>query len=183
LRDIISRIETDFSAHGEVICEIRVNGVVLSESDEVKFANNSSDEIRDLAVRSNKPCDLIVDSLKSASEFIVPLEASCFKTAEVFRGNDLPAAQKAFHDSLDGCQWLIDTLMYVRGAAQNIQEPIQWPERWFEAEKIIGKAVRELSEAYSNSDFVLVADLLEYELTAAFAVWKEVLQIEIASRA
>jgi hypothetical protein len=178
LQDIISRLETDFSMRGEVICEIRVNGILLSEEDETRLATNSSSEIRDLSVRSNKPADLIVDALNSAYVFVPDLEASCLKTAEMFRSSDLNSAQKLFHECLEGCQWMVDTLMHVRGAASGIQRPISQPERWFEAEKVIGRAIRELSEAYSANDFVLVADLLEYELTGALVVWKATLTAE-----
>jgi hypothetical protein len=182
LQDIINRLETDFSMRGEVICEIRVNGVLLSETDESRFAAHSSAEIRDISVRSNKPADLIIDAMNSAYAFVPDLEKSCLKTAEMFRGADLGLAQKSFHECLEGCQWMVDTLMHVRGAASGIQQPITQPERWFEAEKIIGRAIRELSEAYSASDFVLVADLLEYELTGALLVWKDALTNERAAR-
>jgi hypothetical protein len=182
LQEIINHLETDFSMRGEVICEIRVNGVLLSESDETRFAGQPSTEIRDIAVRSNKPADLIVDAMNSVYVFVPGLETSCLKTAEMFRGVDLPAAQKSFHECLEGCQWMVDTLMHVRGAASGIQQPISQPERWFEAEKIIGRAIRELSEAYSNNDFTLVADLLEYELTGALAVWREALTVESEAR-
>lgn len=182
LKEIITRIETDFSTRGEVICEIRVNGVLLSEDDEVQYAASSAAEIRDLAVRSNKPADLIIDAMASASAFLPDLEKSCLKTSEMFRGADLGAAQTSFHECLEGCQWLVDTLMHVRGAASGIEKPMSQPERWYEAEKVIGRVIRELSEAYSRHDFVLVADLLEYELTGALLVWKETLAHESALR-
>lgn len=182
LREIINRLETDFSLKGEVICEIRVNGHLLSEEDEEKFATSSCSDIQNLSVSSNRPADLIKDAMRSTKVFIPDLEASCLKTAEMFRGSDLAAAQKSFHECLEGCQWLVDTLMHVRGAASGIQQPIHQPERWFEGEKVIGRAIRELSEAYSGNDFVLVADLLEYELTGALAIWKEALDHEWSRR-
>lgn len=182
LREIIAKIELDFSNRGEVICEIRVNGVLLDESDEEKFAESSREEIHDLAVRANKPADLIFDAIRSAHAFIPDLEQSCLVTAELFRGADLGSAQKRFHETLEGCQWLVDTLMHVRGAASGINEPIGQPERWYEAEKILSTAIRELSEAYSKNDYVLVADLLEYELTGALAIWKDAVASEHSRR-
>ena len=182
LRDIIARLESDFSTRGEVICEIRVNGILLSEVDEEKFAESSSEEISALTVRSNRPADLILDAIRSAHVFIPDLEKSCLKTSELFRGADLSAAQQSFHECLEGCQWLVDTLMHVRGAASGIEQPIAQPERWFEAEKILTKVIRELSEAYSKQDYVLVADLLEYELTGALAVWAPTVEVERDAR-
>lgn len=182
LKEIISKIETDFSFRGEVICEIHVNGILLNEGDEIKFAESPSEDIRDLAVRSNRPETLVMDAMKSSYVFLPDLDKSCLKTAELFRGSDLAAAQKSFHECLEGCQWLVDTLMHVRGAASGINQPISHPERWFEAEKILMRVIRELSESYSKKDFTLVADLLEYELTGALSIWVEALEVERRTR-
>lgn len=178
LREIIEQLEAEFSNRGEVICEIHVNDVPLDDGDEAKFANSKREEIRKLAVRSNKPQALIADAIQSACVFVPELEKSCLATAELFRGSDLALAQKRFHETLEGCQWLVDTLMHVRGAASNIGEPIAHAERWYEAEKILMKAISELSEAYANRDYVLVADLLEYEVTGAMSIWRDAIEEE-----
>lgn len=183
LKDIISRLESDFVARGEVICEITVNGVLLNEGDETRLGGMQATEITDLAVRSNLPSNLINDAIRSAQVLIRDLEKSCLTTAERFRGTDQQEAQRSFHECLEGCQWLVDTLMHVRGAASGTKRPISQPERWYEAEKLIARVIRELSEAYSGKDFVLVADLLEYEMTGALAVWQQAIDIEFELRA
>jgi hypothetical protein len=141
-QDIITCIEAEFSGRGEVICEIRVNGILLSEDDEKKFANNPTTEIREISVCTNAPANLIFDAIRSALVMVPDLEKACVKTADMFRGSDLASAQKSFHECLEGCQWVVDTLIHVRGAASGIQKPISQPERWFEAEKLIGRVIR-----------------------------------------
>jgi hypothetical protein len=182
-RELITRIETEISTKGEVICEIRVNGRILSEEDESLLANNPSREIQEITIRTNRPADLIKEALASAVEFLPEVEAASVAAAEGFRGADLNAAQKAFGDAIEGCQWLIDTLMHIRGAASGIGQPIAQPERWYEAEKIISKAVSEVSDAYAANDMVLVADLMEYEVTGALGIWREALESERTHRA
>jgi hypothetical protein len=182
-KELITRIETEISTKGEVICEIRVNGKILSEEDETRLAQNSSQEIQEITIKTNRPSDLIKEAIASAIEFLPDVEAASVKAAEGFRGADLNAAQKAFGDAIEGCQWLTDTLMHIRGAASGTGEPIAQPERWYEAEKIISKAVREVSDAYATGDMVLVADLMEYEITGALGIWREALQAEQVHRA
>lgn len=182
LKDIINRLESDFVARGEVICEITVNGVLLNEGDESRLGDMRAAEINALAVRSNLPSNLINDAIRSAQVLIRDLEKSCLTTSERFRGTDIQEAQRSFHECLEGCQWLVDTLMHVRGAASGTRQPIAQPERWYEAEKLIARVIRELSEAYSAKDYVLVADLLEYEMTGALVVWQEAIDIEYQLR-
>ena len=182
LKEIIGRLETDFSARGEVICEIRLNGMVLNEDDEIRFAASTHDEIKDLSISSNRPEDLIRGAMDSTIAFIPDLEKACLKCAELLRGSDIKAAQHSFNELLEGCQWMVDTLMHVRGAASGIGNPIAHAERWLEAERLIGKVVIDLNEAFTRGDSVLVADLLEYEATGALAVWNEALTLERAKR-
>jgi hypothetical protein len=182
LKEIIARLESEFVSRGEVICEITVNGVLLNEGDETRLGEMKAAEIDALAVRSNLPSNLINDAIRSAQVLIRDLEKSCLTTAERFRGSDIQAAQRAFHECLEGCQWLVDTLMHVRGAASGTSRPLSHPERWYEAEKLIARVIRELSEAYSDKDHVLVADLLEYEMTGALAVWQDAIDLESRAR-
>lgn len=178
LREVISELEDQFSSRGEVICEIRVNGILLSEDDELKFADSPREEIRDLAILSNRPADLILESLSSVDGFIPQLEEQTLRTADLFRGADLLKAQHSFTETLDGCKWLFDTIVHIRSAAHGIGDPIQQEDKWFNAEKKIMGVVRDVSQAYSNGDLVLVADLLEYEMTSGFGLWREILRDE-----
>lgn len=182
LGELIAHLETEFSRDGRVICEICVNGVPLDESDEARFSDHELSGIHDLKVRTNTPDELIKGALESSEAFIPKIIASCLETAEAFRGVNLAAAHKKFKETVEGCQWLIDTLTHVRGAASNIGKPVQTAERWYEAERETKRNVGEVTEAFAKSDYVLVADLLEYELTATFGIWTEAIQIERTRR-
>ncbi|MES2855227.1 MAG: hypothetical protein V4692_05165, partial [Bdellovibrionota bacterium] len=181
--DIIKALEEDFSSRGEVICEIRVNGVVLEEVDEDRFKTNPSEAINDLAISTNQPSRLINDAIRSALAFIPEIELAAVSTAEDLRGTNVTGSRQAFVEILDGCQWLIDTIMHVRGAASGIGQPILNPEKWFEAEKLVGRVIGELTDAFTKSDIVLVADLLEYELPPSLSLWADALKEEQARRA
>jgi hypothetical protein len=180
LKEIITRIESDFAARGEVICEIRVNGMLLSEADEVKFAESQLWEIKDLSVRTQRPDLLIGEALTSALEILPQLEKSSLDTSSLLRGTDIALAKKRFSETLAGCQWLVDTLLHVRAAGDGVGRQFRHLDRWTGADQQLGQVIGEVSAAFSKSDLVLVADLLEYELTAALATWRDILQKEIS---
>lgn len=178
LHDMILQVEKVSYQKGEVICEIRVNGVLLSENDESKFAAHDRATIKTLAISTQRTDQLIREALVSTADFIPDLESSCVNAAEALRGAVHADGQRAFGETLQGCHWLIETLSYIRGAASGIQLPIERSERWIEAEQAIIRSVREMNAAYNNNDSILVADLLEYEVTAALSIWREVLGLE-----
>jgi hypothetical protein len=183
LRDIITRLEADYSAKGEVICEISVNGLVLNENDEMMFAGSSREEIFELAIQTNKPSDLITQALRSVVDMVPQLESCALITSEYMRAGEKATAAKKFDETIDGCQWMVETLVHVRGAASGIGAPIKNVEEWTASEKMITKVINELSDAYTRSDLVLVSDLLEYELTAALQSWKSTMDSVMVTRA
>ena len=178
LSQIIEKLEAHFNGSGEVICEIRVDGLLLDEGDEKRYGESNTRQIQMLEVRANRPDDLIRDAIASTLVFIPDLTTASLDAAEKLRGSEVKEGLRAFGDVIQGCQWFVDTLMHVRGAAAGTSKPITHVERWYEAEKFIGQVVTELNAAYGGNDSVLLADLLEYELTGAIEIWKEVIENE-----
>ncbi len=183
LRQMIAELEADFSSRGEVICEISVNGLVLNEQDEVRYAESTREEIYELSVQTNKPGDLITQALKSAIEMIPQIEAAALATSELMRAGEKASASKKFDETIGGCQWFVEALVQIRGAAAGIGAPIQNASQWAESERQITNVIVEVSGAYSKSDVVLVSDLLEYELTSALHSWKSTVDAVLQSRA
>jgi signal transduction histidine kinase len=183
LQDVIARLEADFSTRGEVICEIRVNGLVLHESDESKYSQSQMEEISTLAIASERPDDLIRDALVSALDYLSRVRKACETVSELFRGTDIHKAQTRFAEVIDTCQWMVDTITSLRGAAEGTGNPITVKDRWVDAENRFSEVVTDILGAYQKHDHVLTADLLEYELNNVLEYWTSVLTSEAAARA
>lgn len=177
LRDVIVKMEE--SNVGEVICEIRVNDLLLNEEDEAKFAATAVADLDKIEIKTMRPTQLVTDALKSAAELVPQLEKSALTTAELIRAGEAARASKGFSETIGGCQWLVETLLHVRGASEGLGLAFADATQWVESEKMIGRVVGEVSEAHRRSDTVLVADLLEYEMTAALAMWKTTIAGEL----
>lgn len=170
LSEVISALEATFQLKGEVICEIQVNGIAITEEDEVRLGGTPITEIESLIICSSEPARLIDQALGSCKEFIPHVKQSCIRTSEKLRGTDVAAAQSQFIETMEGCYWLVDTLRHVRGASKG-----QNLDQWTGYENKMASVVREVVVAYEAKDYVLVADLLEYELSEAVAAWETVL--------
>lgn len=175
LSEVISELEATFQLKGEVICEIQVNGIAIDEADEVRLGATPVTEIESLIICSSEPARLIDQALNSCREFIPHVKQSCIRTSEKLRGTDSAGAQSQFIETMEGCYWLVDTLRHVRGASKN---NVTGPglDQWTGYETKMTAVVREVVKAYEAKDYVLVADLLEYELSEAVAAWEIVLK-------
>jgi hypothetical protein len=176
LQDIIQKIEKSFVVRGEVICEIHVNGMRLAEEDESRLASSRREDISDLMVQTSSPGRLIGQALQSCREFLPQLRASCVATADTFRAQDITEARGKFLETLESCSWFVDTLMHVRGASTGQTDIIRDFKSWKKAETRLHTMVQEMSTAYEKRDYVLTADLLEYEVSEALSDWQPILE-------
>lgn len=185
--EVINRLEIIVAARGEVICEIRVNGELIDEEQEAKLAAeaktmNPRSAIRSLSIRSDRPEHLIGEALRSSLSFIPLLTRASVDTACRFRDGDVHVGSEQLNEALEGCQWFVETIHHARGAASGLGTGVYQAERWQQAEKMLFDVLTELTATFDRKDFLLVADLLEYELTAALEMWAPVLQAEADRR-
>lgn len=185
--EVIHRLEKMAAQKGEVICEIRVNGQVISESEEAKLMDdpqkmNPRTGIQSLSIRCDRPEHLIAQALRSTLSFIPLLSKASTDTAQRFRDGDVHLGSEQLNEALEGCQWFVETIHHARGAASGIGFGVHHAERWQQAEKMLFNVVNELTTTFDRKDFTQVADLLEYELTAALEMWAPVLTQEAERR-
>jgi hypothetical protein len=176
LAQVIDQLEKEISARGEVICEIAINGVLLEDGDEARMAERPRQAIEEIAIRTDRPENLIRQAMQSTHSFIPLLTEASLSTAHSFRDGRWQQAAEQFREAIEGCHWFVETLLHARGAASGTGQPVRGAERWHEAEKMLFRVVQELTEAYDRKDYVLTADLLEYELTAALEMWEPVIR-------
>ena len=176
LAALIKAIEKDCSGRGEVVCEIRVNGIVLDEDDEVKFAGTDVARIENLSVKVSDVSNLIDDALKALTEYIPEMVRISLLTSEKFRGEEIESAHRSLESITQGSRWLVDMFAQLRRNAIITVKKIPEAE-WTQSEAELLKVTRELIKAFETKDYVLLADVLEYDWVTALQRWQSLLQL------
>lgn len=96
---------------------------------------------------------LVVEALESVHEYLPNLIQSTEKLAELFRENQEYNALQTMGIYIDGLDWVI-------GMTHSINQH----EVVFSANEAIDEHLQVMNEGLSLRDFVLVADVLEYEV-------------------
>lgn len=185
LREAIDRLEADFAKKGEVICEISINGVRLSEEDETNLAFSEFTGVEEIVVKTSRPFELIQEAATSATTFMTRLEAISLEASEAFRQEELDPAYKLFFSTADGLSSLIEMLVSIRRVIfqQAIPPQVVGPHRvldenrWQLAEESFLDTTQELLEAFQRRDFILVADILEYDVPVSLRNWMDILAL------
>jgi hypothetical protein len=115
--------------------------------------------------------DLVVTNLTNAKEYLEKLIPGFQKAADLFRMGNEQEANQYYLQILDGVDWFSQVILTIVNAQENIFEAQSLEERQKKLTDLMGQML----EANKNQDWVLLADLLEYEMIPFYKVWQEVL--------
>lgn len=177
LAEVIKVIENYFWHRGEVICEIRVNGMFMDGKDEIRFASEKVENLQSIEIRSQSPHDLLAETLGSVSEYLPRVRESAIVVAERFQQGSNEEAHRLCLKVLDSCRWLSDWLFLVKKSCGNWAHVKVSEDLWRGAELTFTNVLRDLCSAYENKDFVALADILEYEVSNSLGQWLELISL------
>lgn len=111
-----------------------------------------------------------LETLQTANEYIVRLESGIIEGISLFKNNEESQAVEMLPYIIDGAEWLNDAMKLTVGIHS---EEINYDEV---REKLV-----EIVEAFNNEDYILVGDLLEYEILPVIGQWKVIIRKSIIS--
>jgi len=119
--------------------------------------------------------DLVANNLANAKEYLEKLVPGFQKAADLFRMGNEQEANQYYLQILEGIDWFSQVLLTIVNAQVDIFKEQTLEER----QKKLTEFMAQMLEANQNQDWVLMADLLEYEMAPFYKDWQKVLsQIE-----
>lgn len=110
------------------------------------------------------------ETLQTANEYIVKLESGIAESVRLFKSGEEGQAVKMIYDIIDGIEWLTDVMRLTVGVH----------EKKIEIDETNNQLV-EIVEAFNNEDYILVADLFEYEILPIIGQWKVIIRNSISN--
>jgi hypothetical protein len=170
LRELIAAAELEAQKLGNVVCWIEVNGVKLSEANEEQYSGTSISEIKNFKAGGSSEHTILVDTIHSLCQLLPHYENSAVELSNKMRTDGLSSEVVAQIAYLVGdIQLFNDSIIRLQNFG------LADPGVWQQALGAINRTVAELLQAFEQKDQVLLADLLEYELTQCFNTWQDVL--------
>ena len=115
--------------------------------------------------------DLLANNLANAKEYLEKLIPGFQKAADLFRMGNEQEAHKFYLQILDGIDWFSQVVLNIVKSRGNQVEGQSLGDR---QEKLTG-LMAQMLEANQDQDWVLMADLLEYEMIPYYEDWQETL--------
>ena len=142
---------------------------VSSDSQDTLKTLTTSVELLELELAELQ--DLLANNLTNAKDYLVKLIPGFQKAADLFRMGNEQEANQYYLQVLDGIEWFSQVVIIIVSTQKNKSEEKSLEER----QKKLTDLMSQMLEANQNQDWVLMADLMEYEMIPLYKDWKEVL--------
>ncbi len=176
LEDVLVKLSRGKLPEDHLVGTVKVNGREFSELYPGQSQEVVVEKINDLEITTVSLEKFAAAAINDCTVFLVRLVESVQKTAELFRMSDETVANEYFAKVVETIRALLQFIETTRKTVDwNFQtsmyngKPIQ--EEW---DRLL-EVVDELHEIQEESDWILLADILEYEFVPALNRWKEII--------
>ena len=174
LGDLLSHIETKGVAQGNVIRSMKINGQE-SSADSSVVRKTPFSEIKILEIEISTLSGIINKNIENADAYLIRLIPGIEKSVELFRMGNEQEANKFFINIIDGIDWLSQVLDMILAAKAISPDTVFGGKSIQDRRTSLVGFTQQMVDANKNQDWVLLADLLEYEILPYYQEWSELL--------
>ena len=174
LGDLLLHIEKEGVPQGNVVRAIKIDGQE-SSPDSPEAKKTSLSEIATLEVEISTLSDIIDKNIENADAYLIRLIPGIEKSVELFRMGNEQEANKFFINIIDGIDWLSQVLDMILTAKAISPDTVFDGKSIQDRQASLMDLTQQMVDANKNQDWVLLADLLEYEILPYYQEWSNLL--------
>ena len=145
-------------------------------SDDREALQKKPSDIDSLEVELANLKDLVATNLANALDYLKKLMPGCELAADLFRAGNEQEANKYYLQILDGIEWFSQVVSVIMSPDEGETELPDTDNESLEVrQKKLTDLMSQMLEANENQDWVLLADILEYEMVPFYKDWEKIL--------
>ena len=145
-------------------------------SDDREALQKKPSDIDSLEVELANLKDLVATNLANALDYLKKLIPGCEQAADLFRAGNEQEANKYYLQILDGIEWFSQVVSVIMSPDEGETELPDTDDESLEVrQKKLTDLMSQMLEANENQDWVLLADILEYEMVPFYKDWEQIL--------
>ena len=174
LGDFLVYIEQGGVERGNVVRSIKFNGEQYSPDSPLAQQTPLS-EIETLEMEVSTLLDIIDRNVENADAYLMKLIPGIEKAVELFRSGNEQEANQFFLSIIDGMDWLSQVLDMILTAKEISPDTLIHGKSFKDRRANLIDFTEQMVNANKNKDWVLMADLLEYEILPYYRQWSSFL--------
>ena len=145
-------------------------------SDDREALQKKPSDIDSLEVELANLKDLVATNLANALDYLKKLIPGFEQAADLFRAGSEQEANKYYLQILDGIDWFSQVVSVIMSPDKGETEMPDTDDESLEVrQKKLTDLMTQMLEANENQDWVLLADILEYEMVPFYKDWEKIL--------
>ena len=145
-------------------------------SDDREALQKKPSDIDSLEVELANLKDLVATNLTNALDYLKKLIPGFEQAADLFRAGNEQEANKYYLQILDGIEWFSQVVSVIMSPDKGETELPDIDDESLEVrQKKLTDLMSQMLEANQNQDWVLLADILEYEMVPFYKDWEKIL--------
>lgn len=169
LEQLLIKVMEDKHLTGRIVTDVMVNGEPFSEIYPHQAEDVETAEIESVEIVSMPTAEMAVNITRELYKVVTLMDHGARRVAELFRKADDSEALEVYQDLLDVTRDFMGMIGVLRG-----EFSLKQNANFNEAAEELSSLFSEMVEVIENEDWILLADLLEYEFIPAVERWKKV---------
>jgi hypothetical protein len=163
-QDVLQELESKHLGQGKMISSVRFDGNEVIQFREAEFLSRPLQHLGEIQVQAVPMEEMVKSAVTEAEGYLVTLQTSLVEVAEAFRHQLVNEANNKLSQVFEGIKMLAALLQGVELSLSGQYH--QGPTSVAEILAEMGPALESLIESQGQQDWILVSDILEFELLA-----------------
>lgn len=178
LNELYKNLLGEYKSTESFVNKIRLNGKDLTENELENNGNLPIKEIDSLELIILTVPEMALNNINNAMEYLNKLIPGIEKASELFRTKSEEEANKYYLQCVEGLAWFREVIDNVKLTLKEELDKLDFGSKSIEIhdEKMLS-LTKELADSQSKKDWVMLADLLEYELLPYLEEWKSIMPL------
>ena len=163
-QDLLQELESKHLGQGKMISSVRFDGNEVLQFREAECLNRPLQFLGEIKVQASPMEDMVKSAVTEAEGYLFTLQTSLVEVAEAFRHQLATEANSKLSQVFEGVKMLAALLQGVELSLSGQYH--QGPTSVAQVLAEMGPTLESLIESQGQQDWILVADILEFELLA-----------------
>jgi hypothetical protein len=173
-QELLTDLESRQLSDSEVISSVHFDGDEILNFRREDALSVELNRIQEVRVEAIGQSEMLRGAIQEAGAYLPTLRTSMLNVAELFRGERLDQANAQLQEVFNGIRMFVALLrgmeLSVSGVAAAKESKVE------QALQQMGAVLEEQIKAQTQKDWMLVADILEYDLAPALQTFEEILK-------
>lgn len=172
LDQIFIKVMENGVLENRVVTDVFVNEKPFSEIYPHQAEDIDLKDVQSVDIRTQSVGEVAVEITRELYKVVTLMGEGATRVAELFRQADDAEALETYQDLLDVTRDFIGMVSVLRG-----EFALKDHKEFLEASDQLSSLFTEMTDVLANEDWILLADLLEYEFLPAVNRWKKVVAL------